>query len=199
MVEAGIRSKLQIAQLRFNLFSNEENLAYLRNSILPSVRLQAGASWWQTIGEAELNPVPELQGRDLSAGVLISMPLFGEQFRTGNDIMIERLDRTINEATINDQFIVTVKNVLNALATISELRQRHEIAGTILGISTRDFELARLRFEVGSIGSWDMIRSKNEYYSAIDDRVSLRYSLLRQLAQVERDYPFLPEAAPDEH
>lgn len=199
MVEAGIRSKLQIAQLRFNLFSNEENLAYLRNNFLPSVKLQAGASWWQTIGDAELNPVPELQGRDLSAGVLISMPLFGDQFRTGNDIMLQRLDRTINETTINDQFLITVKNALNSLATVGDLRERHTIAGTILGISTRDFELSRLRFDVGNIGSWDMIRSKNEYYGALDDLVSLRYSLLRQLAQIERDYPFLPEAAPDEH
>lgn len=198
MVETGIRSKLQIAQLRYNLFSNEENLTYLRNNFLPSVKLQAGASWWQTIGDAELNPVPELQGRDLSAGVLISMPLFGEQFRTGNDIMLQRLDRTINETTINDQFLVTVRNAMNSLATADDLRGRHKIAGTILEISTRDFELAKLRFEVGSIGSWDMIRSKNEYSASIDALISLRYSLLRQLAQIERDYPFLPETAPDE-
>jgi len=199
MVDAGIRSKLQIAQLRFNLFSNEENLAYLRNTLLPSVRLQAGSSWWQTIGDAELNPVPELQGRDLSAGVLISMPLFGEQFRIGNDIMIQRLDRTINETTINDQFLVTVKNALNTLASITDLRERHKIARTILGISMRDFELSKLRFEVGNVSSWDMIRSKNEYFSALDDLVTLRYSLLRRLAEVERDYPFLPETPSDEH
>lgn len=198
MVDAGIRSKLQIAQLRYNLFSNEENLSFLRNSFLPSVKLQAGASWWETIGDAELNPAAELQGRDLSAGVLISMPLFGEQFRTGNDIMIERLDRTINETTIQDQFLVTVKNTFNSLATIKELKDRHKISSTILDISSRDFELAKLRFEVGNVGSWDMIRSKNEYYGALDDLITLRYALLRRLAEVERDYPFLPEATPDE-
>lgn len=198
MVDAGIRSQLQIAQLRYNLFSNAENLAYLRNSFLPSVKLQAGASWWETIGDAELNPAAELQGQDLSAGVLISMPLFGEQFRIGNNIMLERLDRTINETTINDQFLITVKNAFNTLASIQELKERHKISGTILDISSRDFELAKLRFEVGNVGSWDMIRSKNEYYGALDDLITLRYALLRQLAQVERDYPFLPEASPDE-
>lgn len=198
MVDAGIRSKLQIAQLRYNLFSNEENLSFLRNSFLPSVKLQAGAEWWKTIGDAELNPAVELQGRDLSAGVLISMPLFGEQFRTGNDIMIERLDRTINETNIQDQFLVTVKNTFNSLSTIKELKDRHKISSTILDISSRDFELAKLRFEVGNVGSFDIIRSKNEYYGALDDLITLRFTLLRRLAEIERDYPFLPEASTDE-
>lgn len=191
MIDSGIRSALQIAQLRFNLFSNEENLSYIRNSLLPSVRLKAGASWWQTIGDAELNPVPELQGRDLSAGLLISMPLFGDQFDKANNIMLERLDRTINETQIEDQFRETAKNVRNMLLSIGDLKERHEIAKRILETSTRDFELSKLRFEVGSIGSWDMIRSKNEYFSALDDLVTLRYALLRRLAEVERDYPFL--------
>lgn len=193
MIDSGIRSALQIAQLRYNLFSNEENLKYLRNSLLPSVRLQAGASWWQTIGDAELNPAAELQGRDLSAGLLVSMPLFGDQFNKGNNILIERLDRTINETEIQDQFRETVKDVRNSLVTVDELRERYEIARRILETSTRDFELSRLRFEVGNIGSWDMIRSKNEYFSALDDLVTLRYSLLRRLAEIERDYPFLYE------
>lgn len=197
MVDAGIRSNLQIAQFRYNLFSNQENLSFLRNLFLPSVKLQAGASLFKTIGD-EQNPALELQGRDLSAGVLISVPLFGEQFRTGNDIMIERLDRTINETSIQDQFLVTVKNAFNSLATIKELKDRHKIASTILDISSREFELAKLRFDVGNIGSFDIIRSKNEYYSSLDDLITLRYELLRRLAEVERDYPFLPETSPDE-
>jgi outer membrane protein TolC len=189
MIDAGLRSALNIAQLRFNLFSNAENLEYLRNSLLPSVKLRAGIHWdgtHDTVGGA-----PDVDSREMSAGLLISIPLFRDQFTKSNNIMLEQMDHTINEISLTDQFRAMVRNVRNDLESVEELRQRHEIALRIYEITSRDYELARLRFDVGNVGSWDMIRSKNEYFGALDDLITLRYSLLRRLAVIERDYPML--------
>jgi outer membrane protein TolC len=193
MIDAGLHSELRIAELRFNLFANEENLRYIKNSLLPSVRLQAGANWDNT--RDTVGTAADFNSRELSAGLLISIPLFRDQFEKGNNITLEGLDQTINEITITDWFRVMARNVRNDLISVQELRERHEIANRIYQISARDFELSKLRFEVGNVSSWDMIRSKNEYFGALDDLITLRYSLLRRLAAIERDYPFLETEA----
>lgn len=193
MIDARLRSELRIAQLRFSLFSNEENLRYLKNSLLPSVRLRAGADWFSSHDNS--GTVADFESRELSAGVRLTYPLFRDTFQKANSIELEKIGKEINELTLTDRFRELVVNVRDDLATVSELRERHEIAQRIQNISARDYELAKLRFEVGNVGSWDMIRSKNEYFGSLDDLISLRYSLLRRLAALERDYPYQPEEA----
>ena len=192
MIDARLRSELRIAQLRFSLFSNDENLRYLKNSLLPSVRLRAGADWFNS--RDNTGSTADFESRELSAGVLFTFPLFRNSFQKANSIEMEKLGREINEITLTDRFRELVVNVRDDLSAINELRERHKIAQRIEKISTRDYELAKLRFDVGNVGSWDMIRSKNEYFGSLDDLISLRYSLLRKLAALERDYPNQPEA-----
>lgn len=187
MIDARMRSELRIAQLRFNLFSNAENLSYLKNSLLPSVRLRAGGDWFNSHDKA--GTTADIESRELSAGVLVTFPLFRDTFTKANNITLEKIDREINEITLTDRFRELVRDVRNDLTAVADLCERHEIAERIHKISNRDYELARLRFEVGNVGSWDMIRSKNEYFGALDDLITLRYALLRRLAAMERDYP----------
>jgi outer membrane protein TolC len=188
MVESGLRSELQIAQVRYNLFENDENLSFLRNSLLPSVRARVGAEWGKIHDDEFL---PDIESREVSAGLLVSVPLFGEQFEKVNNIKLEKLDQAISEMEVENLFDELARDVRNDLSRLREQRERYEIAKRIHDITIRDFELAKLRFGVGNVNSWDMIRSKNEFYSSLDDLVSLRFAALRTLAEIEREYPFL--------
>jgi outer membrane protein TolC len=120
---------------------------------------------------------------------LVTIPLFGSTFEKWNSLRLEELDRAINEAQIDALFRDQVVKVRNILLTLAEIRARLDIARDIEKIAARDFDISRLRFELGSVGSFDMIRTKNEYYSAQDEITILRYALLRRLAEIERDYP----------
>jgi outer membrane protein TolC len=193
MIDARMRSELRIAQLRFSLFSNDENLRYLKNSLLPSVRLRAGADWFNSHDNS--GAVADFESRELSAGVLFTFPLFRDKFTKRSNIALEKIDQETNEITLTDRFRELVVNVRDDLTTVNDLRERHKIAQRIQDISARDYKLAKLCFEVGNVGSWDMIRSKNEYFGSLDDLISLRHSLLRRLAALERDYPYQPTEA----
>jgi hypothetical protein len=189
MVESGMRHELRIAQTRYNMFANAENADYIRNTLLPSVRFEARADIYRTVGDAVFNTAQPVEGRDLSAALLVTIPLFGSTFEKWNSLRLEELDRAINEAQIDALFRDQVVKVRNILLTLAEIRARLDIARDIEKIAARDFDISRLRFELGSVGSFDMIRTKNEYYSAQDELTVLRYALLRRLAEIERDYP----------
>lgn len=189
MVDSAMRNALEVAQIRYNLFANGENADFIRNSLLPSVRLEARGDLYRTIGDGVFNTADPVEGRDLSAALLVTIPLFGSTFDKLNNLRIEGLDRSINEAEVESLFRQEVRNVRSILLTLEETRARLAIARDIEKLAARDYEISRLRFELGSVGSFDMIRSKNEYFGALDELASLKFSLLRTLAAIERDYP----------
>ncbi len=189
MVESGMRNELRIAQVRYNMFANAENADFIRNSLLPSVRFEARGDIYRTIGDGVFNTSQPVEGRDLSAALLVTVPLFGSTFEKWNNIRLEEIDRSINEKQIDALFRQEVREVRNSLISLAEIRARYEIAQEIEKIAAREFEISRLRFELGSVGSFDMIRTKNEYFNALDELTSLLYALLRRLAEIERDYP----------
>lgn len=195
MVESGMRHELRISQIRYNMFANAENADYIRNSLLPSVRLEARGDAYRTVGDGVFNTSQPVEGRDLSAALLVTIPLFGSTFEKWNNLRWEEIDRSINENQIDALFRQEVRDVRNTLISLAEIQARHAIARDIEQLAAREFEISRLRFELGSVGSFDMIRTKNEYFNALDELTNLRYALLRRLAEIERDYPLDPPDA----
>ena len=189
MVESGMRHEIQIAQIRYNMFANAENADYIRNSLLPSVRFEARADVYSTVGDGIFNTAQPVEGRDLSAALLVTIPLFGSTFEKWNALRLEEIDRAINETQIDALFRRHVLKVRNILLSLDEIRARIAIALDIEKLAAQEFDISRLRFELGSVGSFDMIRTKNEYYNAQDELTSLRFALLRRIAEIERDYP----------
>lgn len=189
MVESGMRHELRIAQVRYNMLANAENADYIRNTLLPSVRFEARGDLYRTIGDGVFNTSQPVEGRDLSAALLVTFPLFGSTFEKWNNLRLEEIDRSINENQIDSLFRQEVRDVRNALISLNEIQARHSVAKDIEKLAAREFEISRLRFELGSVGSFDVIRSKNEYFNALDELTTLRYALLRRLAEIERDYP----------
>jgi len=118
MIDARMRSELRIAQLRFNLFSNEENLSYLKNSLLPSIKLRAGGDWFNSHDKAGV--AADIESRELSAGVLVTFPLFRDTFTKANNIALEKIDREINEITLTDRFRELVRDVRNDLTAVAD-------------------------------------------------------------------------------
>jgi len=189
MVDSGMRHELRIAQVRYNMFANAENADYIRNTLLPSVRFEARGDIYRTIGDGVFNTSQPVEGRDLSAALLVTFPLFGSTFEKWNNLRLEEIDRSINENQIDSLFRQEVRDVRNALISLNEIQARYSVGKDIEKLAAREFEISRLRFELGSVGSFDVIRSKNEYFNALDELTTLRYVLLRRLAEIERDYP----------
>jgi outer membrane protein TolC len=189
MVESGMRHEIQIAQIRYNMFANAENADYIRNSLLPSVRFEARSDVYSTVGDGIFNTAQPVEGRDLSAALLVTIPLFGSTFEKWNALRLEEIDRAINETQIDALFRRHVLKVRNILLSLDEIRSRIAITLDIEKLAAQEFDISRLRFELGSVGSFDMIRTKNEYYNAQDELTSLRFTLLRRIAEIERDYP----------
>jgi outer membrane protein TolC len=194
MVDSGMRNALDVAQIRFNLFANAENAEFLRNSILPSVRLEARGDLYKTIGDGVFNTADPVEGRDLSAALLVSIPLFGSTFEKLNNLRLESIDRSINETEIDSLFKQEVRTVRTTLVTLEEILSRRKITAQLETLTARGYEISRARFELGSVSSFDMIRTSNDYYAALDESASLKYNLLRTLSAIERDYPLRPPA-----
>lgn len=86
--------------------------------------------------------------------------------------------------------IIFYKNEIRKdLIALEELQSLYEISNQIATLTERDFELSKERFRLGSIGTWDSLRAKNQYFNALNDQATAKYRLLRKLSEMKKDYP----------
>lgn len=187
MLQAALTQSLDVANLNYALFSNRLNVSYLRDQLLPSVKFRAGTEWGNNSND--IFDDNARKSTEYFAGVGLIMPFFAETFATNYSIQIENAEMKINELNLQERFRYYKKELQRDIINLENAYRRYRISRNIANIATKDYDLSRKRFEVGAISSWDMIRSKNEYYNSLDELSSLRFEVLRQLADIERDYP----------
>lgn len=132
MVESGMRHELLIAQVRYNMFANAENTDYIQNSLMPSVRLEARADAYSTVGDGVFNTALPVEGRDLSAALLVTIPLLGSTFEKWNSLRLEKIHRAINESQMDALFRQQIRNVRDTLILLAEIRSKFQITKDIL-------------------------------------------------------------------
>lgn len=187
MLQAALHHSLDLAQMTFAIFSNNLNVTYLRDQLLPSVKLRAGTEWGKNSNDI-FNDAPR-SSTEYFAGVGLVMPFFADTFATNYSIQIEQTDKEITRLDLEERFRYYKKELQKDIVDLEDIYRRYRVSKDILAVSTRDYDLSRKRFEVGAISSWDMIRSKNDYFDSLDQMASLRFEVLRRLADLERDYP----------
>lgn len=193
MLHAALQQSLDIAQMNFAIFSSDLNVRYLHDQLLPSVKLRVGTEWTKNSNDI-YNDLPK-DSTEYFAGVGLIMPFFSENFATQYSIDIEKTGREISRLDLEERFRYYKKELQKDIVDLEDVYRRYRISKEIEAVSTKDYDLSRKRFEVGAISSWDMIRSKNDYYDSLDSRASLRFEVLRRLADLDRDYPVEESAA----
>jgi outer membrane protein TolC len=186
MVENAMRLSLDTEQLRYALVEAEQAIQDRRSALRPSLKLRAGYLWDSE--EAEEGQTSDRSLQEGYAGILLSMPFFQDRFVARRELTIDRDRERMARLKIEERFRVYTQRVADDLVSAAELNARYRHALDILETGERDYELSRLRFETATIGSWDMIRSKNEFFSAQDRVAELKFALLKALSAMERDY-----------
>ncbi|PAW78176.1 MAG: hypothetical protein B9S32_08250 [Verrucomicrobia bacterium Tous-C9LFEB] len=187
MLQAALHQSLDLAEMSFAIFSNNLNVSYLRDQLLPSVKLRAGTEWGKNSNDV-FNDQPR-SSTEYFAGVGLIMPFFADTFATNYSIQIEQTDKEITRLDLEERFRYYKKELQKDIVDLEDIYRRYRVSKDIQAVSTKDYDLSRKRFEVGAISSWDMIRSKNDYFDSLDQGASLRFEVLRRLADLERDYP----------
>ena len=186
LINAAVERSFDLANLRNAIFSSEVNLEYLRNQRLPELRLYARATYDFSDNNFNTNSI---ESEAYNFGIRLQMPLFGDRFVQHADILNARYDEDIAEANMRERIIFYKNEIRKDLIALEELQSFYEISNQIATLTERDFELSKERFRLGSIGTWDSLRAKNQYFNALNDQATAKYRLLRKLSEMKKDYP----------
>jgi len=201
MIESAMKNSLAVASLNFALLSNQENLAYYRGKLRPSFSLfgSAGREVTGTYSEDDEDDLDdERTATTYAVGLKLVMPIFQNRFIDRSKMRAFNNTLEISELELEEQFRFYQRQVADDLLALKNLHERYRLEKKRFHISFADYTLGKLRFENGSIGSYDMIRVKNHFFSANARCIRTQYQLLRKIAEMQRSYPAMVEPAADE-
>jgi outer membrane protein TolC len=194
MLDVAMRTSLSVANLNESLLSNEENLDYYRKRLRPSVSLSGGIEY-ERVDPMDGAHVEETLG---VVGLRIVLPLFQTRFADQSRVRTQQNELEISKLELEQRFRFYQLTVANDLLALRNQRKHYELANKKFRIAFVDYELGKLRFANGTIGSYDMIRNKNHFFGSNARSISLQYQLLKTEARLERDYPVPVEAELDD-
>lgn len=187
MLDTAMHISLDVARLNTSLMSSEVNLDYYRRHLRPSLSLFASGS----------REFTDMTGTDRdetmwSTGIQLMAPFFQSRFIDHSQMRTQQNSIEISTLELEERFRYYQRQVADDLLQLQDLHQRYELSRKQFRIAFADYELGKLRFENGTIGSWDMIRNKNNFFRANETCIQLQYQLLQHMAKLERDYPVKP-------
>ncbi|QHI68128.1 TolC family protein [Tichowtungia aerotolerans] len=188
MLDVAMHSSLDVARFNTALLSSEINADYYRRHLRPSVSVFASGSR----ENSDLASTTDREETMWSTGLKVIMPLFQSRFIDRSQVRTQQNNIDINTLELEERFRYYQRQVADDLLQLRDLHQRYELSKKQFRIAFADYELGKLRFENGTIGSWDMIRNKNNFFRANETCIQLQYQLLLQIAKLERDYPTKP-------
>lgn len=186
LIEAAIARNFDLANLRNALFSNEVNLQFLENQRLPELRLYANATFDYSDNNFNTNRV---ESEAYEFGLRLNVPLFGDRFIQHSDILELRYDQEISELNLDQRLLFFKNEIRKDLLSLSQLIYNYTVTKDITVLLERDFILSKERLNLGDIDSFSLLRVKNQYFNALNDHERAKFAILRQLSQMERDYP----------
>jgi len=196
MLESALKTSVAVAGLKTALMTSEENRDYYRKRLLPSLSLYGDIEHEKDESSGR-NVVP--QETLSSVGLRLMFPLFQSRFTERSRIRTEQNAIEISELELDEWFRSYQRAIADDLLELQNMRKHYELANRKFRISYVDYELGKLRFANGTIGSWDRIRNKNQFFSANARSISLQYQLLQLEARLERDYPVSAVTGLDGH
>jgi outer membrane protein TolC len=200
MVESAMKTSLDVASLNYALLSNQENLKYYRRKLMPSLSLfgSADRDLTGTYTEDEDDLTDERTATSYAVGLKLVLPIFQSRFIDRSKLSAFRNTLEISELELNEQFRFYQRKAADDLMALKNLHERYILEKKRFHIAFADYELGKLRFENGSIGSYDMIRSKNHFFNANARCIKNQYQLLRKISEMEQSYPLMAETTDDE-
>ncbi|MBT3295958.1 MAG: TolC family protein [Verrucomicrobia bacterium] len=200
MVESAMKTSLDVASLNHALLSNQENMKYYRRKLRPSLSLFGSADHdlTGTYTEDEDDITDERTATSYAVGLKLVLPIFQSRFIDRSKLNVFSSTIEISELELNEQFRFYQRKAADDLMALKNLHERYILEKKRFHIAFADYELGKLRFENGSIGSYDMIRSKNHFFSANARCIRNQYQLLRKIAAMEQSYPLVAEKTDDE-
>ena len=186
MMRSALETNLDINTFQNAILTSELNLRYLKDDYLPSVKFYA--SYENQEEENNYNTLTA-KTRNITMGIQLTWNLFQDTFTTMYEISNERNTGRISKLQL-DESVRTVRNqILNDIANLEKLYADYLVAYERESYTHRDFDLSNDRMKTGTISAWDMIRTKNRYFSAMKTSITRKYAFLRQVAQMLADYP----------
>ena len=186
MMRSALETNLDINTFQNAILTSELNLRYLKDDYLPSVKFYA--SYENQEEENNYNTLTA-KTRNITMGIQLTWNLFQDTFTTMYEISNERNTGRISKLQL-DESVRTVRNqILNDIANLEKLYADYLVAYERESYTHRDFDLSNDRMKTGTISAWDMIRTKNRYFSAMKTSITRKYAFLRQVAQMLANYP----------
>ncbi len=186
MMRAALETNLDINTFRNSLLTSELNLKYLYDDYLPSVKLYA--SYENQEEENNYNTLVA-KTRNITMGIQLTWNLFQDTFTTMYEVSNERNTGRISQLQLDESVRAVRNQIVNDMANLEKLYADYLVAYERESYTHRDFDLSNDRMKTGTISAWDMIRTKNRYFSAMKTSISRKYAFLRQVAQMLADYP----------
>ncbi|MBI4976020.1 MAG: TolC family protein [Spirochaetes bacterium] len=180
-----ISNSVDLANYGYTIFQNTENIRYFEQSCLPkivpavSVDFQVSNNVLSSWTALPLN---------LQASVTVAVPLFYEWIAAAQSIENNRITIESARLQMNEKVRALKLKMRNDIITLEGAHFRFFHAKEQTELYRRDYEIAVDRFNVGSIGSWEMIDIKNRFYDNFNTYISVKYAYLSQIALIERDY-----------
>lgn len=158
--------------------ASKSQLAIADAQYSPTVSLSAGYGISGPEG-SQIN-----QSKTLSAGVLVSIPIF-DQFQTQTNIQLAKVSLKSNQEALENTRRQVQLDVYQALLSLYSSEKQYEAGVNQVASAKINLETEREKYSIGSATLLDVLTANALYTQALSNRVYAAYNYIQAKQQVE--------------